>query len=271
MPLIQIYQQDANVSDEELMLQLASGRQDALGPLYSRYATLFFNMAAQALDRAEAEEVVQDVFLSIWRHAATFNPELGSARSWALQIAHYRIANELRRKRRRPQTDDGAEPETSSIFLTVSWTRPIKRGGTSGPGFFTKRCASYRRCNARPWAWRSSMSLRDPEVAARLEVPLGTAKSRIRDGLHSLRGMVAAAVAALALATAGMFAYRYQSEQSQKALDDRALALVTNSETQSLRLTAGPDAGLAYTRGLSRPSGVAHRADHLLEFRSAKQ
>src|SRR5215212_4737048 len=177
MPLIHLYQHELNVADDELMLQLASGRQDALGPLYSRYATLFFNMAAQALDRAEAEEVVQEVFLSIWRHAATFNPQLGSARSWALQIAHYRIANELRRKRRRPQTESGAEPtdftdlpdgeldpadqawrdQRAAVLHDAVRDLPPLQGEAVGLAFFGE--------------------LSHPEVAARLDVPLGTAKS----------------------------------------------------------------------------------------------
>src|SRR5215204_5729771 len=109
MTVVQLHQPDGNASDEELMLQLASGRQDALGPLYSRYAALFFNLAAQSLDRAAAKELVQEVFLAVWRHADTFNPDLGNVRSWARQIAHYRIANELRRQRRRPLTEP--EPE----------------------------------------------------------------------------------------------------------------------------------------------------------------
>ena len=54
---------DSSVSDEELMGELAAGRQDALGPLRGRYASLVFNLAAKTLDRATAEEIVQDVFV----------------------------------------------------------------------------------------------------------------------------------------------------------------------------------------------------------------
>src|SRR5690349_10667979 len=51
-----------DLSDEELMSRLAAGRQDALGPLHGRYAALVYHLAAQSIDRATAEEVVQDVF-----------------------------------------------------------------------------------------------------------------------------------------------------------------------------------------------------------------
>ena len=94
---------DPSLSDEELMGQLAAGRPEALGPLHGRYATLVFNLAARTLDRATADEVVQDVFVAVWRKAGTFDPARGSFRAWMLQIAHFRVINELRRRGRRPR------------------------------------------------------------------------------------------------------------------------------------------------------------------------
>src|SRR5437660_1149378 len=61
-----------SLSDEELMSQLAAGRQDALGPLHGRYAALVFNLAAQSLDSATAEEIVQDVFVAVWLVAVLY-------------------------------------------------------------------------------------------------------------------------------------------------------------------------------------------------------
>src|SRR5690349_16435682 len=94
---------DQDLGDEELMRQLASGRQEALGPLHGRYAPLIFGLAAQTLDRSAAEEIVQEVFLAVWRKAATFDPARGTFRAWVLRIAHLRVINELRRRGRRPQ------------------------------------------------------------------------------------------------------------------------------------------------------------------------
>src|SRR5215813_6871135 len=96
-------------SDEELMGRLAAGAQDALGPLYSRYARLIFHLAARTLDRPAAEEIVQDVFLAVWRRANTFDPERGLFRPWVLQVAHHRILNELRRRSHQPQIDPDPE------------------------------------------------------------------------------------------------------------------------------------------------------------------
>src|SRR5271165_5985423 len=98
-----------SLTDEELMGQLAAGRQDALGPLHGRYASLVFNLAAQTLDRATAEEIVQDVFVAVWRKAGTFDPARGTFRAWVLRIAHLRVLNELRRRGRRPRVEPDPE------------------------------------------------------------------------------------------------------------------------------------------------------------------
>ena len=98
-----------SLSDEELMGQLAAGRQGALGPLHGRYASLVFNLAAQTLDRATAEEIVQDVFVAVWRKAGTFDPARGTFRAWVLRIAHLRVLNELRRRGRRPRVEPDPE------------------------------------------------------------------------------------------------------------------------------------------------------------------
>src|SRR6185369_5411347 len=84
--------------DEELMRQVAGGSAEALGLLHRRFARLIFRLAAPTLDRAAAEDLVQDVFLAVWRNAGRFDPERGTVRSWVLQIAHFRLLNELRRR-----------------------------------------------------------------------------------------------------------------------------------------------------------------------------
>src|SRR5215467_12065220 len=89
--------------DAELMRQVADGSGEALGHLHRRFARAVFRIAAQSLDRAAAEDLVQDVFLAVWRNAARFDPERGSVRSWILQIAHFRLLNELRRRSRQPE------------------------------------------------------------------------------------------------------------------------------------------------------------------------
>src|SRR5215813_6802543 len=66
-------------SDEELLLALASGDDSALAPIYRRHVPTVFKIAVQALGREAAEDVVQEVFASVWKNAGTFDPARGQS------------------------------------------------------------------------------------------------------------------------------------------------------------------------------------------------
>src|SRR5258707_7321565 len=102
---------DERRTDEQLMLELAHGRHEALGSLYSRHSRLVFYLALQSLERPAAEELVQEVFLTIWRGASAFDPEQRSFRPWLLRLAHLRILHRLSRRHRRPQKQEGLDDE----------------------------------------------------------------------------------------------------------------------------------------------------------------
>ena len=101
--------------DEELLREMARGQQEAVGLFYERHAGAVFGMAAQTFDAATAEEIVQDVFLAAWRGAASFDPARGGAKPWLFAIARHRIANELRRRSRRPQTESPGDDDGDAI------------------------------------------------------------------------------------------------------------------------------------------------------------
>jgi RNA polymerase sigma factor (sigma-70 family) len=183
-------------SDEELMSQLASGRPEALGPLHGRYAALVYGLAARSLDRAAAEEISQEVFLAVWRHAATFDPARGSFRAWVLQIARTRVLNELRRRGRRPRT-------TSQSHDPIEEDLPDRDPGPVEAAWREHRRAAVRAAvEALPPPQREALSLAfledltHEQVAAYLKLPLGTTKSRIRAGVKALRTRLAPLVTA---------------------------------------------------------------------------
>jgi RNA polymerase sigma factor (sigma-70 family) len=233
--------QDA--SDEELMHHLAAGQQEALGPLYSRYAPLVFNLAAKSLDHAAAEEIVQDVLLSVWRGAASFDPERGAVRPWLLQIAHFRIINELRARSRSPRVDPDPEglrlvelPDPAPDPAELAWREEHRE-------------AVRLALAALPPPQRQALGLAFfgdltyEQVASALNLPLGTAKTRIRAGLQKLRASLAVLVAAAALALGGLLGVlgaRYHAERVARGRDERALRLVTASDASVFRLTALP-------------------------------
>lgn len=230
---------EKDVSDEALMSDLASGKQDAIGLLYARYAPTVLGMAAQALGTPTAEDIVQEVFLAVWKNAPTFDPKRGAVRPWLLQIAHYRIANELRRRRRHPQVQ--ADPDGEQL---ASVPEP-------GPGQSEEVWNAYRHSALRraleelPPPQRQALGLAffeqlsHDEIASTLKLPLGTAKSRIRAGLRTLRLRLAPLVVALAgVAILGGVALRWLSGRTELARDERALTMLTSSDFQALRLTA---------------------------------
>ena len=86
--------QSSENDDEELLDQVSSGGREALGLLFKRHARSIRNVAQRILrDEAEADDLLQDIFLFIFRKAALFDPSKGSARSWIFQVAYHRAFN----------------------------------------------------------------------------------------------------------------------------------------------------------------------------------
>jgi RNA polymerase sigma-70 factor (ECF subfamily) len=225
------------------MRRLAAGRPEALGLLHARYAGLISATAAHALGRDTAEEISQEVFLAVWRHAAGFDPERGTFRAWVLQITRARVLNELRRRGRRPRTTTHANGSADDPFPDP------------GPDPAESAWRAHRRAAVRaaveslPAPQREALSLAfledltHEQVAAFLKLPLGTTKSRIRAGLQALRGSLGSLVGA-GLIVAGCLTFaglREYAHQTGLRRQSRALALVTRSEVVPRRL--GPTSG----------------------------
>jgi RNA polymerase sigma-70 factor (ECF subfamily) len=231
-------------TDEELVLELASGGQEFLGPLYSRYGAAIFRLAEPSLGRAAAEEIVQEVFLAVWRSAATFDPHQGAFRPWLFQLAHWKILNELRRIRRRPAEQRGTNEEADEIFgrLADAEPGPEERAWQAEHGRIVQSALE-----SLPAGQRQAVSMAfledmtHEQVAHALDVPLGTAKTRIRAGLQNLRrnlAPIAASLLGLGLAVVG---WRYVQTHVAYERDERALGLVTTSDLVPARLTPASD------------------------------
>ena len=230
--------------DVELMSELAAGQREALGPVHSRYASLVFGLAARSLDRATAEEITQEVFLTVWQKAATFDPARGTFCAWVSHITQTRVLNELRRRGRRPRATSGSTGMASENL-------PDSEPGPAEAVWHEHRRAVVRAAvDALPPPQREALSLAfledltHEQVADFLKLPLGTTKSRIRSGLKALRGSLAPLVGA-GLILAGLLTLAGLREHAQQAAQrrlGRALDLVTNSEVVPRRL--GPAAGI---------------------------
>jgi RNA polymerase sigma-70 factor (ECF subfamily) len=220
-----------NDTDEALVARLGSGDEDALRALHFRYAALVFAVAARFLDAATAEEVVQDVFITLWKKHQTFDPARGSFKGWLVQIARRRALNELRRKQGRGEHSDEAVaglPDDSLEPDEAQWLAH-------------RRSVIRAAVDALPAAQRQALSLAffdeltHEQIAAVLQTPLGTTKTRIRLGLKRL------APALFAVLAATVFVLVLRRREERAARDQEALRMVTASDVVPLRL--GPTPG----------------------------
>jgi RNA polymerase sigma-70 factor, ECF subfamily len=229
----------ASTSDEELMQDLAAGQQEAFGPLYARYAPLVFQIGVQSLDRAAAEELVQEVFLTIWRGASGFNPAQGPFRPWLLRLTHWKILNELRRKRRRPLSSAGNDDENDPLQHVLDREPGPEERASQREHESILRAAMAalppKQRQAVAMAFLEDMT--HEQVARALDVPLGTAKTRIRSGLQIMRTYLAPMAASLLALGLGVIGFQLVQTQITLERDARAIALVTTSELTPLRLT----------------------------------
>jgi RNA polymerase sigma-70 factor (ECF subfamily) len=172
-------------SREALLQACARGDRAALQSLYAATAAQLFGLALSILRTRElAEDVMQDSFILVWRHAQSFDPRRGTAMAWLARIVRNQCFDLIRRRGRESPLDDA---------LMQSWEDPAP-----GPADLTALSRDARRLWAcldeldeRP---RKSMilayyeGLTFAEVAVRVGAPLGTVKSWIRRGLIQLRG-----------------------------------------------------------------------------------
>jgi RNA polymerase sigma-70 factor (ECF subfamily) len=180
-----------------LVTRVADGDDDALGQLYDRFGQSVYSLCLRIIhDGATAEELTQEVFVRLWRSAASFEPTKGRVSTWLLRIAHNLALNEVRRRQSRPVIAQDVEWEVESAGLADS----SDEGDPAASAWLRERASVVRHALAElPQAQRRAIELAyfgglsQAEVAAALGDPLGTVKSRIRVGMQRLRELLVAA------------------------------------------------------------------------------
>jgi RNA polymerase sigma-70 factor, ECF subfamily len=170
--------------EAELLQRIRRGNEGAMAELYDRFSAVVFSAALRVLGEAsQAEDVLQEVFLQLWRNPSAFDSNRGSLAAWLAVIARHRAIDHLRR--RRPETDfeevvlsvdpqldsQAARAEAIGRIRAVMETMSDEQRGALEMAFFE--------------------GLTHTEIAEKTGEPLGTIKTRIRSALIAIRKALA--------------------------------------------------------------------------------
>src|SRR5213595_4048930 len=171
--------------DPILMARIHSGDERALATLYDRYSQVVYSVALRVLgDTTQAEDILQEIFMQIWRNPQSFDSNRGSLAAWLSVIARHRAIDHLRR--RRPETDIEDVIVSADINLDqiADKNLTLERVRTA-----VETLPPEQR---KPLKMAFFEELTHAEIAAKTGEPLETIKTRIRSALITLRKAFAA-------------------------------------------------------------------------------
>lgn len=175
----------ALAGDAALVAAIAAGDRDALARLYDTYSPLLFGLAKRMLSNAAAaEDLIHDVFLEVWLHAAEYSPERGSVPAWLTVRTRSRALDRLGKASRAARAVERAgneQPESTAAMAPASVDGArVRQAAQSLPEELVA---------VLELAYFEGLS--SSEIAARLETPIGTVKSRMARALALLREAMA--------------------------------------------------------------------------------
>jgi RNA polymerase sigma-70 factor (ECF subfamily) len=182
---------DAENQAEELPLLplVARGDREAFEALYDRHSSLLYALLLRILEDAEdAQEVLQEAFVQVWKRAAMFDRSRGSEAAWLISIARNRAIDRLRSRRIRSVRENDAGREisihTSPVDRVSSADLAIREQERTAVRSALEQLPENQR-RALELAYFEGLS--QSEIAARLDEPLGTIKTRMQLGMKKLR------------------------------------------------------------------------------------
>jgi len=170
--------------DSRLIVRIRAGEQGAMSELYDRYSSVVYGVALRVLqDAAAAEDVLQDIFLQLWRKPEAFDSSRGSLGAWLAVIARHRSIDRLRQ--RRPETDIEEVVIAGGTDLRDETERSLVIEKVR------QALGEMNEDQRKALELAYFQGLTHTEIAERTGEPLGTIKTRIRSGLQLLRARFA--------------------------------------------------------------------------------
>ena len=181
-------------NDVELLKAVAARDEAALGQLYDRYRLILFGVLVRILNsREEAEDVLQEVFLQVWRRAGDFDENRGRPFTWLVTLARSRGIDRLRslaaRERVATMAGAGANEACESEQVSDAATDAIRSEQREVVNSALSQLPEEQK---RPLMLAYFDGLTQSEIATRLGAPLGTVKTRMRSGMMKLRELLMA-------------------------------------------------------------------------------
>src|SRR3954453_18931043 len=175
----------SQVTDSMLISRIRAGDEDALALLHDRYAQVVYSVALRVLaETTQAEDILQELFLQLWRNPQAFDSNRGSLGAWLAVIARHRAIDYLRR--RRPETDieDVVVAVDTRVEQTTDRNMAIAKIRAAVEGLPAEQ--------RKPLEMAFFEGLTHSEISSKTGEPLGTIKTRIRSALLTLRKALAA-------------------------------------------------------------------------------
>ena len=169
----------------ELLKRSSRGDGDAFARFYDATAARAFGLAVRVVrDRAQAEEVAQEAFLEVWRTSARFDPGRGSAIGWLLTIVHRKAVDRVRSAEAASRRDTHYEQDHQTVAHDAT-----AEAAEASMEARRVRTALVELTDIQREALELAYfgGYTHTEVASMLDLPVGTAKTRIRDGLIRMR------------------------------------------------------------------------------------
>ena len=181
---------DQPLADIALLERVTARDPQALAELYDRHSRLLFTLIVRIVrDRAEAEEVLQEVFLAVWTKAATYNATLGSPVGWLVRLARNRAIDHFRTSGVRARTVESVEapPIGDNPEEAASRNQERRRVRSALDTLPDEQRVLIEQAYFR--------GMTHSELAEAFALPLGTVKTRVRAGMQALRQQLGIAVA----------------------------------------------------------------------------